>query len=77
MRFMREYGVMFHEMLGSEGPPLWHWRLAAITLLRAKLPQDKPNHFKWKDFWMTHKEIDDAATQATYQYAMERLGYDS
>ena len=74
VKFHRLYASKFNVLLG-ESPSLWRWRQSAISFLVGKLPTNVKNDFKWANFTMTLDEIVCAATDATYQFGMERMGY--
>ena len=71
--FHRKYATALHQMLGGR-PPLWRWRDVGVKFLMLKLFKGKPNEFRWENFKMTEEEIVYAATEATYQYGLERMG---
>ena len=73
--FHRSYASTFHAMLGGFDVPWWRYREVTIVFLTQKIPPTGLNHFKWRDFSMTHDEIVEVATQASNQYAMQRFGY--
>ena len=73
LKFHRDYSKEIYQLLEGRYE-LWRWRRVFIRWLHKKIPKNRPNHFKWRKFWMTSEEIECVVTEAVYHYGMERMG---